>query len=87
MTKQELNRDIKRLGAGLHKARFLKGDEDYHNYIENIAKPEFMRLYRADVTFEYMNLNSVKLMLRLNINHQFIAFHRFGLMINIIKLI
>jgi len=87
MTKQELNRDIKRLAKELYGARFLKGDEDYHNYIENIAKPEFMRLYSADVTFEYMNLNSVKLMLRLNINHQFIAFHRFGLMIDIIKLI
>ena len=82
MTKQELNRDIKRLAKELYGARFLKGDEDYHNYIENIAKPEFMRLYSADVTFEYMNLNSVKLMLRLNIKHQFMALHVFGQMIN-----
>ena len=81
MTKKELNRDIKRLGKGVYKA-FAEGDDKYYEYIEKVAKPEFMRLYRADTQFEYMSLNSVKLMLRMNLKHRFVALHTFGLMIN-----
>lgn len=79
MTTQELNRDIKRLYASIKK---LQGQPDkYYSYIENEAKKEFMRLYRADDKFEYMSKESMKIMLRLNIRHRFNALHNFGIFI------
>lgn len=48
---------------------------------------EFERLYNADSEFKYMNLQSVKIMLRLNLRYRIIALHQFGLSININDLI
>jgi len=75
MTKQELNRDIKRL---LKTVSNIKKDGQYHDNIEKIVKPEFMRLYLADRSFEYMNKDSIKIMLRLNLRYRFEAHHQFG---------
>lgn len=86
MTSKELNRDIKRLGAELYRMSF-EDSKVYWAYIENAAKKEFMRLFYADTAFEFMNLNSVKLMLRLNIKHRFVPLHTFGLSIDETKLI
>lgn len=71
MTKQELNRDVKRL-ANKH----IEMQE------QDVIK-EFKRLYYADSNFEYMNLNSVKMMLRLNLRYRVIALHFFGININL----
>lgn len=71
MTKQELNRDVKRL-ANKH----IEMQE------QDVIK-EFKRLYYADSNFEYMNLNSVKMMLRLNLRYRVIALHIFGININL----
>lgn len=81
MTKAELNRDIKRLGAEIYRMSFEDQDK-YFKYLEETAKPEFLRLYRADSSFEYMNLNSIKLMLRLNVKFNIVPKHQFGLMID-----
>tara|TARA_R110000772_G_scaffold46279_2_gene105684 strand:+ start:551 stop:811 length:261 start_codon:yes stop_codon:yes gene_type:complete len=80
MTKAELNRDIKRLGAEIYRMSFEDSDK-YFEYKDTTARKEFERLFWADKEFEYMNLNSIKLMLRLNVAHRFIPFHQFGLMI------
>lgn len=79
MTKQELNRDIKRL---LNTVANIAKDEHYHDNIEKTVKPEFMRLYLADRDFTYMNLQSIKIMLRLNLRYRFEALHHFGLQIS-----
>lgn len=71
MTKQELNRDIKRLA------------NNHHNMEEADVKNEIKRLYYADSTFEYMNLNSIKMLLRLNLRYRVIALHVFGLHIDL----
>ena len=71
MTKQELNRDIKRL---------------YKNITPNNSEQfeeEFRRLYFADKSFEYTNLNNLKIMFRLNLRYRFIALHQFGLSIDL----
>jgi hypothetical protein len=86
MTQRELNRDIKRLGAEIYRMSFQDQNE-YFKYLENVAKPEFIRLYHADGSFEFMNLSSIKIMLRLNVAHKFIALHQFGLNINYAKLV
>jgi len=74
MTKQELNRDIKRL---------VKNSENITDKNRDAIEKEFLRLYRADKTFEYMNLYSVKMMLRLNVRHRYIPLHQFGQQINL----
>ena len=74
MTKQELNRDIKRLYSLAESAKVFK-DDLYHNFIENNVRPEFNRLYHADSTAEYMNLLSLKIMIRLNHKFRFIQLH------------
>ncbi len=82
MTKQELNRDIKRLSSEIYRLSF--GDNtDYFSYIENEGKKEFTRLYYANKDFSGLNLQSIKIMLRLNVKHRFIPFHQFGLFIEL----
>lgn len=71
MTKQELNRDIKRLA------------NNHVTMNEQDINKEFTRLYYADRDMEYMNLNSVKMMLRLNLRYRFVPLYQFGLMINL----
>ena len=71
MTKQELNRDIKRLA------------NNHATMNEADLNKEFKRLYYADSNFEYMNLNSLKMMLRLNLRYRVIALHFFGININL----
>jgi hypothetical protein len=82
MTKQELNRDIKKLAAEIYRMSF----EDlvpYFKYIEDVAKPEFIRLFKADDEFKNVTLSSLKIMLRLNVKHRFVPFHTFGLNIKL----
>jgi len=86
MTKKELNRDIKRLGSEIYRMSF-EDQNKWFEYLEKVAKPEFIRLYYADGSFEYMNLNSVKIMLALNSKYKFIPLHQFGLNINYSKLV
>lgn len=86
MTKQELNRDIKRLANEIYRISF-DTQEKYFEYLEKEAKKEFIRLYNADRNFEYMNGKSVLIMLKLNLTNKFIPLHTFGLNIDITKLI
>jgi len=82
MTKQELNRDIKKLNSEIYRMSFEDRNE-YLNYIDTTARKEFNRLYLADKTFEYMNRDSILIMLRLNLKHLFTPLHTFGLFIKI----
>jgi hypothetical protein len=78
MTKNELNRDIKRLKSEIYRMSF-ESLETYYKYIDTEARKEFKRLYYADQSFEYMNKNSVLIMFRLNLKHRFLPLHSFGL--------
>ncbi len=73
MTNAELNRDIKRLS----KIENIDSDK------EEEFKTEFKRLYYADRDFTAMNKESIRMMIRLNLRYRIIAFHHFGLDINL----
>ncbi len=87
MTIKELNRDIKKLHNEIknQSSKAVGGDTntDYFNYIEGIAKPEFIRLYNADNTLSCVSKYSLLVLLRLNVRHRFIPFHQFGLNIHL----
>lgn len=78
MTKNELNRDIKRLKSEIYRMSF-ESLETYYKYIDTEARKEFKRLYYADDKFQYMNKTSVLIMLRLNLSHRFVVLHHFGI--------
>jgi hypothetical protein len=84
MTKQELNRDVKRL---FKKEQSLNAThmtcEDFYTIIDNEIKPEFLRLYRADKNCEYFNLQSLKMLISLNQRYSIIPQHQFFLTISI----
>ncbi len=86
MTPKELNRDIKRLGSEIYRMSF-EDQNEYFKYLDTTARKEFTRLAHADSECDYMNLTSIKIMLRLNLSHRFIPLHTFGLNINLKELI
>ena len=77
MNAKELNRDIKRLHTSIEKSVSQNTD------VFELHKKEFHRLYFADRKLEYWNLQSFKIMLRLNLRYRFIALHAFGLNIEL----
>lgn len=87
MTKKELNRDIKKLAKKELCLQTLPNNDQYFDAVEIFVKPEFKRLYNANKDFEYMNRNSILIMLRLNLKHRIIQLHTFGLNIELEKLI
>lgn len=80
MTKQELNRDIKRLYNNIEKA---KNTPLFFEYIEKQAKKEFTRLLYASDDFSALSKKSVLILYRLNLRHRFIPLHTFGLNIKL----
>ena len=88
MTNQELNKDIKRLNSyinGIAQAAEMIGNNTiYFRDIEQYAKPEFIRLHRAADNFEVLTKDSILILLKLNRQHRFIDFHKFGILINIL---
>lgn len=81
MTKQELNRDIKRL------ANYAKHIED--RGVANLEveeariKKELSRLYYADDKFEAVTLANLRRLLRLNLRWRAIPLHLFGVRIEL----
>jgi hypothetical protein len=82
MTKQELNRDVKRLFKNYYEASKVNPSNEYWEWIEKTVKPELKRLYYADTNFSALTLTSLKMMLRLNVSLRVIPFHHFGLSID-----
>lgn len=76
MTTNELNRDVNRLLKSVEKLQG-KDNTSFFAAIDSEIKPEFMRLYRADIKCEYLNLKSFKIMTVLNRRFRFVAFHQF----------
>ena len=85
MNKHELNTAIRKLGRDYKKNQKTVSDttnkEIWHKFGEENTRQvkEFKRLYRADDTFEYMNRNSILIMIRLNLSMRAIELHRFGM--------
>jgi len=73
MTKQELNRDIKRLYNKFDK---LAGD-DFYKFVETEGQKEFKRLYYADSEADYLNKTTLLMMMNLNRRYRYIQFHTF----------
>jgi len=82
MTKQELNRDVKRLHKDYLRAKELNNN-DFFKVVDTTIRNEFLRLYHADNNFSYMNKQSILIMLRINISHKFTPFHLFGINITL----
>lgn len=83
MTKQELNRDVKRL---YNKYKANSGGEatnDYYKWLDETIKPELKRVYYADDNFEYLTADNIKRIIRLNLSLRVIPFHQFGANINL----
>lgn len=74
MTNKELNRDIKRLANRYKK---LIADNNYTEHEQEI-KAEALRLYRSDLNLEYMNVESLRIMVILNRKIRYEPFHLFG---------
>lgn len=85
MTKQELNRDTKRLATKIIKLQAQKDSEKYFSELPAIEK-EFKRIYYADQNFEYLNRANILRMFRINLKLRVIAFHQFGLMVELEKI-
>lgn len=75
MTAKELNRDIKRLGNRYNDLKVVGGDT-YYNEIESVKK-EFRRLHGADSEATYINLSSMKTMVRMNRELRVLEIHEF----------
>lgn len=78
MTKKEINKEIKMLKENIYEMTF-RDNSEYFEYMEKTAKPEFIRLYNADPTFDLMSIDSLKTMIRLNLTNRFISLHSFGI--------
>jgi hypothetical protein len=83
MKPNELNRDIKRLHLEIRNNASKMSSDDFFEYLENTAKIEFKRLFRADDTFEYLSKDSILRMIQMNLTWRIIPFHQFGLGIHI----
>ena len=75
MTARELNRDIKRLETKYNHLKDV-GDVKYYKELPSIIK-EFARLHNADKGAEYMNLSSLKTMIRMNRMLNIVPHHQF----------
>lgn len=87
MTKQELNRDWKRVLKRYQKmhADIEAGTLDDWESEEEEIKKECSRLWRADRKMEYMNKTSILIFLRLNQRLRFETLHHIATHINILK--
>lgn len=76
MTKQELNRDIKRLLKRFNHSYYKETvtDEELES-----QRTEFLRLDRADSEAEYMNRKSIIAMHRMNQARRYKPLHLFGI--------
>lgn len=83
MTKNDLNRDIKRLFNQYKANSGGEATSEYFKWIDTVVKPELKRLYHADTTLNSLNATSLKMLIRLNLLLRVIPFHQFGLYINI----
>jgi hypothetical protein len=80
MTSIELNKGIKNLHTSIMKTRNESGFSE--SDLQFFSK-EFIRLFHADVKFEYMSRKSVLILLRLNLRHRFVPLHVFGINIDL----
>ena len=87
MTKQELNRDIKRLVnryLEITNSKYYDVHMDeYYNLLDKEIKPELRRLIYADSDFSYLNINSLKALISLNGSLRVVPFHHFGIHIKL----
>jgi ABC-type branched-subunit amino acid transport system substrate-binding protein len=77
MTKQELNRDIKRLAK-------MKATDESGNLSDTFVK-EYKRLYGADNEMTWLTAQSIRIMLHLNLRYRIIPLHLFGIYIDLSK--
>lgn len=82
MTPKQLNHQIKKFGKQ-YLTELKKPADEFFDWLEKEGKKEFTRLYYADQSMKSINKNSVIILMRINMIHHIIPFHRFGLMVNV----
>jgi len=82
MTKQELNRDIKRLRK-CYLDNWSAAIEHRNYEFENYVFTEFARLHRAAANFEYMNKESILTLLKINSDLNILEAVTFGRLIKL----
>jgi len=91
MTNAELNRDIKRLATSYLRMYQAETDkkitqEEYFQWIEDVAKRELRRLCGADPEMSVMTAANIRRVIRLNLSIRAIALHNLGLSIDLDKI-
>lgn len=82
MTTKELNKAIKILS--IQYTKMSGADNDlFYKWLETTFTPEFKRVYYADDSFQYINRESILILLVLNRKTRVIPFHQFGININL----
>jgi len=59
------------------------GSLEYFKKVDEIIKPEWLRIYTEDMELKSINSKSIKILLRLNLSHKFVPLYLFGLFIDI----
>lgn len=86
MTKQELNREVKKLFREYYKLR-AKNENTPEHWTETERMTKRLNdLYRADTSLNSLSRENVLRMLSLNVSLRAVPFHQFGLMIEESKL-
>jgi hypothetical protein len=57
----------------------------YYEFLDHVAPKEFKTLYYADSEFLRMSRSSIRIMVKLNLQHKFIPHHLFGIEIDLEK--
>lgn len=83
MTKQELNRDVKRLSSEIYRRSFGNQSE-YFNYLNDVAQKEFIRLHHAADDYTALSKDNIIRMVRINGIHRFIPIHQLHYKLSII---
>ena len=84
MTTKELNTACRKLRYEYHRMSFADQNEGFE-WMEKVCKPEFLRLYGADKTLEYLSADNIRGLLRINVANHFVPLHTFGIFCNIVK--
>lgn len=83
MTKNELNRDVKRLYKQWNDFRVFSNTNEYKEWMDKVFKHEYRRLYMADTTLKYITKDNLLRMVKMNQHSQVIPPENFGLFIEI----
>lgn len=82
MTPKQLNSRIKKFGKR-YLTELKKPADEFFNWLNTEGTEEFNTLCGADQEMKYINKQSILILMRINMRHRLMPFHRFGMMVNV----